>query len=119
MTTVNPPPGSPSPLDQLLAEARVHYRAGRFAEAAAAYQQLLAVRPGVAELHNELGSALAFQNKFDEAQCISSASLRFAPTSPRPIRTWAICCGCKESWSHAAAISAGRGLGSRQPRRSQ
>ena len=72
MTTVNPPPGSPSPLDQLLAEAKSHHQAGRFAEAAAAYRQVLAVRPKMAEVHNELGSALAFQRKFDECGTITS-----------------------------------------------
>ena len=68
MTTVNQPAGSPGSLAELLSQAKRDYEAGRLAEAAAAYRKVLAVRPKVAEVHNELGNVLSVQRKFDEAR---------------------------------------------------
>ena len=43
------------------------HRAGRLAEAAAAYRQILALRPDSAETYNHLGNVLLRQGKYDEA----------------------------------------------------
>ena len=98
MTTVNPPSGSPSPLDKLLASARRLMQAGQFVEAAGAYQKLLSLRPDIAELQNEMGSVLTCQRKFGEAQAHYERALALRPTSPRPTTTWPICCVYRADW---------------------
>ena len=54
MTTASPRVATGRPV----AQARREHRAGRLAEAAAAYRQILAMRPDVAEVHNKLGILL-------------------------------------------------------------
>ena len=44
-----------------IALAQREHRAGRLAEAAAAYRQILALRPDIAEVHNNLGNVLKDQ----------------------------------------------------------
>ena len=58
MTTASPTPGEPAELDALAALAQREHRAGRLAEAAAAYRKILALRPDVAEMYNNLGNVL-------------------------------------------------------------
>jgi tetratricopeptide (TPR) repeat protein len=65
--TASQTPGEPAEFDALFALARREHRAGRLAEATAAYRKILALRPNVAEVHNHLGVALSQQGKFDEA----------------------------------------------------
>ncbi len=67
MTMVSPTPGEPSALDALIALAQREFGAGRLVEAAAAYGKILAIRPNIAEAHNDLGTILARQGKFEEA----------------------------------------------------
>jgi tetratricopeptide (TPR) repeat protein len=54
-------------LDALVALALGEHRAGRLPEAAAAYRKILAIRPDIAEAHNNLGNVLLSQRKLDEA----------------------------------------------------
>ena len=56
------------PLDALVALAVGHHRAGRLPEAAEAYRKILAVRPDIAEVHNDLGILLAQQGQLDQAR---------------------------------------------------
>ncbi len=79
MTTVNPPSGSPSPLDKLLASARRLMQAGQFVEAAGAYQKLLSLRPDIAELQSEMGNVLTCQRKFAEAQAHYERAVALRP----------------------------------------
>ena len=58
MTTASQTPGEPAELDALVALAQREHRAGRLAEAAAAYRKILALRPDIAEVHNNLGNVL-------------------------------------------------------------
>jgi tetratricopeptide (TPR) repeat protein len=67
MTAASPMSGEPADLDALLARAIGEHRAGRLAEAAAVYRQLLALRPDLAEVHSNLGVVLKSQGKLDEA----------------------------------------------------
>ncbi|HEX4142602.1 MAG TPA: tetratricopeptide repeat protein [Pirellulales bacterium] len=67
MTTTSPKPGEPAELDALLARAVGHHRAGRLDEAAAAYGEILTLRPDIAEVHCNLGVILKGQGRLDEA----------------------------------------------------
>jgi tetratricopeptide (TPR) repeat protein len=67
MTTASETPGERADLDALVALAKREHRAGRLAEAAAACGQILAIRPDMAEVHNDLGIILAQQDQLDLA----------------------------------------------------
>ena len=67
MTTASQTPGEPAELDALVALAQREHRAGRLAEAAAAYRQILVLWPNIAEAYNNLGNVLVGQGKLDEA----------------------------------------------------
>jgi tetratricopeptide (TPR) repeat protein len=67
MTTASQTPGEPTEFDALAALAQREARAGRMAEAAAAYRKILALRPDVADTYNNLGNVLIDQGKLDEA----------------------------------------------------
>ena len=63
----------------LLAEARDQRRAGRFAQAEAAYRQLLALRPNAAEARGELGNLLRRRGRLDEAASEYQLALALEP----------------------------------------
>ena len=67
MTTARQTPEEPAELRDLVALAQREHRAGRLAEAAAACRQILAIRPQLAEVHNDLGIILAKQDRLDLA----------------------------------------------------
>ena len=67
MTIARQTPGSPSEVEALVALARQEHGAGRLDAAEAAYRKILALRPDVAEVHNDLGILLAQQGKCAEA----------------------------------------------------
>ena len=79
MTTASPTPGEPAELEALVALAQREHRAGRLAEAAAACRQILAIRPGIAEAHNELGIILAKQHQLVEARARFEQALALRP----------------------------------------
>ena len=60
-------PPEPADFSALLALAAGEQRAGRLAEAAAAYRRIIALRPDLAEAHNNLGVVLAQREMFDQA----------------------------------------------------
>ncbi|HEY1784249.1 MAG TPA: sulfotransferase [Pirellulales bacterium] len=68
MTAASPPPQKPAELDALVALAERELNAGRLAEAAAAYRQIVLLRPDLAEAHNNLGNVLVGQRQLDEAR---------------------------------------------------
>ncbi len=51
----------PAQLNALVELAQREHRAGRLAQAAAAYRRILAIRPDVGEVHNDLGIVFAQQ----------------------------------------------------------
>jgi tetratricopeptide (TPR) repeat protein len=67
MTTASQTPGEPAELEALVALALGEHRAGRLAEAAAAYRKILALRPDSAEVYSNLGDILREQGKLDAA----------------------------------------------------
>jgi len=67
MTEAKRRPGEPANLEALAALAQREHRAGRLPEAAAACQEILAVRPDLHEVQNYLGILLAQQGKVDQA----------------------------------------------------
>ncbi|HEX4142092.1 MAG TPA: tetratricopeptide repeat protein [Pirellulales bacterium] len=67
MTAASPGPPDRAELDALVALSQREYRAGRFAEAAAACRKILALRPGIPEMHGNLGIVLAQQGELDQA----------------------------------------------------
>jgi tetratricopeptide (TPR) repeat protein len=79
MTTARQTPGEPAELDALVALAPREHRAGRLAEAAAAYRQILALRPDIAEAHNNLGIVLSQQGNYGEAQARFEQALALRP----------------------------------------
>ena len=88
MTTAKPTPGEPAELDALAALAQREQCAGRLAEADAAYRKILALRPDIAEAHNNLGIILWQQGKLDEAVATVRASgrsgARFCRSAQQP-----------------------------------
>ena len=58
MTAASQTPGEPAEMDALVALAQREHRAGRLAEAAAAYRKILALRPDIAEMYNSLANVL-------------------------------------------------------------
>ncbi len=79
MAKVNPTPSFPPELDALFALAIREQKAGRPTEAAAAYQKILAIRPDITEVHNNLANVLASQGKFDEAAAHFQQALALKP----------------------------------------
>ena len=79
MTTASPTPGEPAALNALVALAQREHRAGRLAEAAEACRKILAIRPDIAEAHNELGIILAKQDRLDEARPRFEQALALKP----------------------------------------
>jgi Tfp pilus assembly protein PilF len=65
--------------EQLYRGALQHHQAGRLAEAASLYRELIAARPGLAEAHVNLGSILKHQGKLEEAVAAFSVALKLRP----------------------------------------
>ena len=79
MTTSSPTPPEQAELDTLVSRAEREHRAGRLAEAAGAYRQIIALRPDNAEMHNYLGNVLLVQGQLDEAAAQYEQARRFKP----------------------------------------
>jgi Tfp pilus assembly protein PilF len=82
MTTPSPLRGSPAELNALGALAQREYRAGRLAEAAEAFRKILAIRPEVAEVHNDLAVILALDGKLDLAAAQFEGAIALKPSLP-------------------------------------
>jgi tetratricopeptide (TPR) repeat protein len=67
MTSVTATECSPTEFDGFVALAQSEQLAGRLAEAVSAYRKVLAVRPDLAEAHNNLANVLEQQGEFDAA----------------------------------------------------
>jgi tetratricopeptide (TPR) repeat protein len=80
MTTASQTPEEPAELDALVALARDAQRAGRFAEAAAAYRKIVALRPDIAEAYNSLGNMLVSQGQLDEAAAQYERAVALQPS---------------------------------------
>ena len=84
-------------VDALIALVQREHRAGRLAEAAAAYGKILAIRPDIAEAHNDLGIVLAQQGKLDLAAARFEQASLLSRHFPRRTLIWATCSRTRES----------------------
>jgi hypothetical protein len=66
-------------LGAALQQALAHHQAGRNEQAIRLYRDILAIAPGLAEIHNNLGIALAALGRFDEAAASCRHALDAAP----------------------------------------
>src|ERR1700722_2117604 len=65
----------------IFADAVRHHRAGRLEDAVAGYKRVLFLKPGYAEVHNNLGVALAAQGRIEEAVARYKCALSLHPDS--------------------------------------
>ncbi len=79
MTTASQTPGEPADFDVLFVLALREHNAGRFAEAAAAYRKILALRPDSAKAHHNLGNVLLRQGVLEEAAVQYERALALNP----------------------------------------
>ncbi len=79
MTAARLTSGEPNELDALVALARREHLAGRLAQAAAAYHEILRLWPGIAEAYNNLGVVLREQGKLDQAVARYEQALALKP----------------------------------------
>ena len=79
MSSAGGPSEERSELDALLSQAVAHHQAGRLVEAAAVYRKILALRPDMIEVRNNLGLVLRNQGQLDEAIQQFEHALRSAP----------------------------------------
>jgi tetratricopeptide (TPR) repeat protein len=84
MTSSHEPPNPSADLQALGALAQREYRAGRLAEAAAAYRQILAIRPDSAEARNDLGILLALDGQAALAAIEFERAIALRPDLPDP-----------------------------------
>jgi tetratricopeptide (TPR) repeat protein len=82
MTSARQTRGSPADLTALVALAQREHHAGRLDEAATAYRKILAIRPDVAEVRNDLGIILAQAGKLDLAAAQFDKAIALKPDLP-------------------------------------
>lgn len=70
--------------------ALVCHRAGQFAEAIAHYQRILALKPDLPEIHNNLGRALAETGNLDAAVAAFRNAVELNPNNPEALCNWAV-----------------------------
>ena len=98
MTTARQTPGDPAELDALVALAQREHRAGRLAEAAAAYRKILALRPDIAEVAQQPGQrALGPGQARRSGGPIRAGGGSQARASSRHTTTWATSSGSRAS----------------------
>lgn len=68
-----------STVDGLLQQAAAHYREGRLEQAERLYRQILALRPGLADVHASLAATLFLQGRTEEAIAAFRRALEIAP----------------------------------------
>jgi serine/threonine protein kinase len=76
--------------DQVLLAALTHYKAQRYAEALAAFEQLLQRDPNNADIHRNKGRALAHLNRPQEALAAFDRAIQLDPNNPSNHRRKAV-----------------------------
>jgi len=79
MTTASQASSLPTDFDALIAVALREHSAKRLPEAAAAYRQILAIRPDIAEAYHNLGNVLVEQGQLDEAAALHERAVALRP----------------------------------------
>jgi len=78
------------PVPRLFDEAIAYHRAGRFAEAIALYREILAVKPDLAEIHNNVGHALAALGNLEAAITAFRRAVELKPHNPEALCNWGL-----------------------------
>jgi len=78
------------PLLRLFDDAIAHHQAGRFAEAIPLYREILAVEPDLAEIHNNLGHALAALGNPEAAATAFQRAVELKPDNPEALCNWGL-----------------------------
>lgn len=96
-------PARADKLPALCAEATASHQAGRLGEAIALYEQILAMRPNVPEVHNNRGLALAELDRSDEAVASYARAVAIKPDNPETLCNWGLALAQLERWDEAEA----------------
>jgi len=104
----------PDTLSALSAQALALHRARRLADAITAYRQILSLKPGIPEVHNNLGLALAASGRLEEAVQAYRRATKIKPDNPETLCNWGFAlaqlerCGEAEAkFRRAIALSPG------------
>jgi tetratricopeptide (TPR) repeat protein len=92
-----------APLVALCNQALACHRAGRIAEAITHYEQILALRPDLPEIHNNLGHALAALGKPDAAVAAYRRAVELKPHNPEALCNWGLALAELEQLDEAEA----------------
>ena len=87
----------------LCAEALASHQAGRLGEAIAQYDRLLQLKPGVPQLHNNRGLALAALDRLEEAIAAYRRAADIKADDPEVLCNWAIALAQLGHWDEAEA----------------
>jgi Flp pilus assembly protein TadD len=79
-----------SDLPRLGDEAIAHHQAGRFGDAIALYQQILVCKADIAEVHNNLGHALAALGRHEPAVAAFARAIALKPHNPEALCNWGL-----------------------------
>ena len=90
-------------ISALSAQALALHRAGRLLEAVAHYEQILALKPRIPEIHNNRGLALAALGKFEEAAQAYRRATKIRPDNPETLCNWGVALGQLERYDEAEA----------------
>jgi tetratricopeptide (TPR) repeat protein len=90
-------------LSALCTRALASHQAGKFAEAIAFYERILALQPNFSEVHNNRGLALAELDRPEEAVASYARALAIKPDNPETLCNWGVALAQLERWDEAEA----------------
>ncbi len=90
-------------ISALSSQALACHRTGRLVEAIARYEQILALKPRIPEIHNNRGLALAALGKFEEAAQAYRRATKIRPDNPETLCNWGVALAQLERYDEAAA----------------
>jgi Flp pilus assembly protein TadD len=93
----------PDRISALSSQALALHRAGRLLEAVARYEQILALKPRIPEIHNNHGLALAALGKFEEATQAYRRATKIRPDNPETLCNWGVALSQLERCDEAEA----------------
>ena len=93
----------PDLISALSSQALTLHRAGRLLEAVAHYEQILALKPRIPEVHNNRGLALAALGKFEEAALAYRRATKLRPDNPETLCNWGVALAQLERYDEAEA----------------
>jgi tetratricopeptide (TPR) repeat protein len=94
-------------LSALCTRAIASHQAGRLGEAIALYEQILALQPNFAEVHNNRGLALAELDRPEEAVASYARAAAIKPDNPETLCNWGLALAELGRWDEAEATFRG------------